>query len=282
MSDLNDFELLKPARDEDSQPITVIPDSRPPRTARWLAGAAVVVVLGSGGYLVFRRSVIHESRIEAEAPLEIPASEAPSPSPLELRPLNESDAVVRELAKGLSHHHRFAVWLGANDLMRRLVATIVGAAAGESPRAPLDFLAPKGSFTVLQTPERTVIDRRSYARYDSLVEVVMSLDSQACARVYRQLEPFFDAAYGELGRPNDRFAVTLERALRLLLETPVPDGDIAVRHALRAPLLYEYADPNLETLTPAQKHLLRLGPENARRVKAKLRELAREVDLNPP
>jgi hypothetical protein len=38
-------------------------------------------------------------------------------------------------------------------------------------------------------------------------------------------------------------------------------------------VLYEFADPALEALPSGQKILLRMGPENAARVKAKLREI---------
>ena len=43
---------------------------------------------------------------------------------------------------------------------------------------------------------------------------------------------------------------------------------------------YHFADPALEALSPAQKQLLRLGPGNARRVQAKLRELAPALGLD--
>ena len=40
---------------------------------------------------------------------------------------------------------------------------------------------------------------------------------------------------------------------------------------------YEYVDPALETLSAGQKILLRMGPENARQLKAKLREFRQRV-----
>ena len=39
-------------------------------------------------------------------------------------------------------------------------------------------------------------------------------------------------------------------------------------------VLYAYADPKLEGLAPAQKLLLRTGPDNARKIKQQIRELA--------
>jgi hypothetical protein len=37
--------------------------------------------------------------------------------------------------------------------------------------------------------------------------------------------------------------------------------------------VYSYAKPALENLSPAQKQLLRMGPDNVKRVQIKLREL---------
>jgi hypothetical protein len=40
---------------------------------------------------------------------------------------------------------------------------------------------------------------------------------------------------------------------------------------------YQYVDPQLESLAAGQKILLRMGPDNERRLKQKLRELRREL-----
>ena len=45
------------------------------------------------------------------------------------------------------------------------------------------------------------------------------------------------------------------------------------------PVGYAFANPQLQTLTPAQKHLLRMGPEHAPRVQAKLRDIALALSI---
>jgi len=50
-----------------------------------------------------------------------------------------------------------------------------------------------------------------------------------------------------------------------LLATPELDAPVKL---LRPRVLYEFADPDLETRSAGQKILLRMGPENAARVKA--------------
>jgi hypothetical protein len=47
-------------------------------------------------------------------------------------------------------------------------------------------------------------------------------------------------------------------------------------------VLYEYADPALRSLSAGQKILIRMGSENASRVKAKLRELRKRLVAAPP
>jgi hypothetical protein len=46
-------------------------------------------------------------------------------------------------------------------------------------------------------------------------------------------------------------------------------------------VLYEYEDVALQQLSAGQRILLRMGPENQRRVKAKLREIRAEVATAP-
>ena len=47
-------------------------------------------------------------------------------------------------------------------------------------------------------------------------------------------------------------------------------------------VLYEYADPALESLSAGQKALVRMGPDNEAKVKAKLRELRRMIAAQRP
>jgi hypothetical protein len=59
-----------------------------------------------------------------------------------------------------------------------------------------------------------------------------------------------------------------------LLDAPEP---AAPPELMRPRVLYEFADPDLETRSAGQKMLLRMGRENAAQVKGKLREIRREL-----
>ena len=77
-------------------------------------------------------------------------------------------------------------------------------------------------------------------------------------------------AYGNGGSPDQDFNSVLLEAIDQLLDTPEVPVPVEV---YTDSVAYKYADDRLESLNEPQKQLLRTGPDNMRRIKAKLREL---------
>ena len=250
----------------------------------WIGGALTLTLLGSvgAGYWLIRRvpeatappQMVGGGSETADAPV-APLTRPPEKTPLP--DLGESDPFVREMARKLSDHPQLAKWVAPEDLVRRFVASVDNMARGKSPSPHLGHMAPSGSFTASagETGE-LVIDPRSAARYDLLTDVFVSLDIGATVRLYYEMEPLLEEAYDELGDPSRTFADTLDRAVLRLIEAPIPDGEAVLEKHL---LTYRYVDPNLENADAATKHLMRLGPENAARVKNKLQFLRDALDL---
>ncbi len=193
------------------------------------------------------------------------------PAPFTAPSLDESDPLVRQLSNELSHQPDWTTSLAASDLVRRFVAAVDNIAEGKSPKEHLDHLRPKKKFAVAEDEHHIGIDPASYARYDLLSDVLVSLDVRAAAALYRKLQPLIEQAYADLGYPDRRFDETLAAAIRELLQTPVLVGEVALSPRV---ISYEYSDPEIEELSQAQKQLLRTGPSNAPRLQRKLRELA--------
>jgi len=198
--------------------------------------------------------------------------------PFVLPTLDASDAVVRGLATGVLSNPTLAEWLVTDDLIRRFVEAVVDISRGSSPVPALAVMVPDEPVTVRPSGDHLVMDPRSYRRYDALGDVFASLDPRDAANVYRRLLPLFQEAYLEIGLPDGDFQDVLARAIQNLLAVEVPEGPFRVREAVGR---YVYEDESIEALTPAQKHLYRLGPENARKVQEKLREIALELGLTP-
>ncbi len=253
-------------------------------TGRLIVAIFVAFVVVIGGAVWWWLS----SREAPEDVLEVTAAASPtpptSPTPglqerlsqrLAATTLSTSDRVVRELVSGLSAHPKLAAWLVNDDLIRRFTAAVNNIAAGRSPRSQLEFLRPKESFEVDETGDDTlVIEPSSYARYDTVAEVVASLDAEGTVALYRELEPLIDEAWAEIGPRDARFSDRLDEAFDELLAVPVLEGLARVEQLV---ITYAWADPTLEGMSDAQRHLLRMGPDNVAKIQNALGELRAEL-----
>ena len=190
--------------------------------------------------------------------------------------LDASDDFVRALIRQLSQKPEWAAWLASGDLVRSFVASVDKIAVGSSPAKELKPAAPQGRFQTLGAGRTLRVDPASYDRYNALANAVDAIDPDGAARAYRRLRPLMQQAFDELGYVNLSFDDRLARALGRLVDVPVQEGDVMLR---ATSVTFQYADPELEALSPAQKHMLRMGPHNMRLVQTKLRAFARAAGL---
>ena len=216
------------------------------------------------------------------APLALPqpAEEEPEPEPEEpevvLPALSESDVFAREALGKLSQHPGLASFLLSDELVRKIVAAVDNIAEGENPARHFPYLAPEEKFDVVQRSPQVFLDPRGYHRYNVLASAFASMDTEGLATVYRNAKPLMDEAYAELGYQDQQFEDALQKAISILVQTPVVEDRITLR---ADSVNYTFVESRLEVLSPAQKQLLRTGPENTKKVQSKLRELADALDL---
>lgn len=92
-----------------------------------------------------------------------------------------------------------------------------------------------------------------------------------------KLYPLFQQACQDLGDPQGYFNDRLVEVIDRLLATPEPAGPLAVRLTdVKGPIAsqrpwvrHEFVDPALQALPAGSKMLLRMGPDNERRLKAR-------------
>lgn len=210
----------------------------------------------------------------AEAPEPVQAMEAAAG--VELPSLDESDPLMRGLMSRFFSRPEPTSWLASPDLLRRFTAAVANVADGDSPQEHLGELAPAALFRVAERDDHLYVDPASYRRYDLVADLFASLDTTMSVDVYATVRPLIDEAYADLGYADQSFGETLARAIRELLETPVVEGDVELTPRT---IGYAYRDPQLEGLSSAQKQLLRMGPENVRKVQEKLREFAAALGI---
>jgi len=202
--------------------------------------------------------------------LAAPEPEAAKPLPT----LDNSDTMMRHSLVDLMGGKAFAALVVPRELVRRIVATIDNLPRAAAPQRIIPLKPAPGAFVAAGSGEETTIDAANFARYAPYVRVLESVDSRALVRGYVRAYPLFQRAYEELGYPGSHFNDRLVDALDDLLAAPEIDTPVKL---MRPRILYEFADPDLETRSAGQKIMIRMGRENASRVKAKLREIRREL-----
>lgn len=133
---------------------------------------------------------------------------------------------------------------------------------------------PQGRFRVLEQNGKIYVDPRSFDRYNTVVDWFVSLDTAVLAQGLDRYQPLAKQALGEIGYPDAEPETVLVEAIDMLLATPSVGTVIELNDDK---VMYRYADPELESLPDAQKQMLRMGPDNIRRVKLKLESLKAEL-----
>ena len=250
----------------------------------WLIGIVVAAgVLAGGWYWYHARQQPAEAaavtRTVAPQPAGASEPQISHPIPGEagaaaLPALNDSDQVVQDSLAGVLGRVPVEQFLVPQNIVRHIVVTV-----DNLPRrkvaVELRPVKPTPGQTAISTQgEITTLSAGNFERYAPLVRVAQGADVRALAVVYQRLYPLFQQAYEDLGYPGKYFNDRLVEVIDHLLEAP----EIAAPIQLVQPkVMFEYADASLESRSAGQKLLIRMGPANARIIKAKLREFRAEV-----
>ncbi|MBI4056632.1 MAG: DUF3014 domain-containing protein [Elusimicrobia bacterium] len=201
----------------------------------------------------------------------------PATSPVPGGPtLEQSDTFIREKSESLSSNPALATWLKKDEIIRRITAAVDIIANGKLPRDTIGFLRPHKRFMVKRVGKKLYIDPKSYARYDGIANTIQSLNVPAMVRLFEMLKPVFEQTCREQGCWQNGFQARLVQATQDLLKTPLVQDNIRVRKKVST---YVMMDPTLESLSPPQKALLRMGPKNTAKVQLKLRALAKALGV---
>ena len=242
--------------------------------------AAVLALLAAAAYWFVLRE-------RFEPPPPPPVSQAPAAPPKKAGPqfpieppakplpkLNESDGALREAIGGYIDPASLARFFNLQDGIRKIVATVDNLSR-EIVAERVNAVKPiGGAFLVTGRDESLAIGPKNYARYTPFVRMAEAVNTQKAVEGYVYLYPLFQQAFVELGYPDGYFNDRLVEVIDHLLEAPEPKGPVKL---VSPKVLYQYADPELERLSYGQKVMIRVGPENEARLKAKLKEIRAAV-----
>jgi hypothetical protein len=259
----------------------------------WLPALVIVLIVAVGAAALWWQlggpqgwSLSDEAPPAPQAGAAPPPAPAPPPQPLPAEPivepappppsakplpaLDKSDPMARESLTELMGRQAFSQLVLPEHLVRRIVATVDNLPRPTAARRTMPFKAVPGRFAVAASGEAFTLEEANFSRYAPYVRVLASLEAETLARTYARAYPLFQKAYRELGYPDGNFHRRLVEAIDDMLAAPEVDAPVKL---MRPKVLYEFADPDLETRSAGQKMLVRMGGKNAALVKKKLREI---------
>lgn len=186
----------------------------------------------------------------------------------------DSDSPILDSLLSLASREQLAQFLNLQDFARRFVVTVDNLPRQLVP-AQWSALRPiPGPFAVADDGERMTLQPENFQRYEAFVRFAESLDPKAVAKVYLRFYPLLQEQYREMGYPQGHLNDRVVAAIDDMLTAPEVSGPIRV---VQPKVQYRFDDPLLESLSAGRKIMIRVGPENAARLKQVLRGLREQI-----
>ncbi|MEO8063582.1 MAG: DUF3014 domain-containing protein [Pseudomonadota bacterium] len=255
---------------------------------KYTAAGIAVVGLTIGGIVYFSQR--HESEPPAKTAVVLPPPVVPAepaikhPVPASdgndaMPSLDDSSVPMQNALADLIGTESVERFIVSDDLVRHIVVTIDNLSDQKVAERLRPLKPVSGAFVAGGTADAPILDPANYDRYKPMVQLLRSTDTQRLVSTYVRYYPLFQESYENLGHPPQYFNDRVIEVIDLLLDTPDPQGPVELA---QPNVQYEYADPKLESLTAGQKMLIRMGSENAKAVKAKLREVRSALVAQQP
>lgn len=252
-----------------------------------------IVVLGLGLCALIVYFALPQTKPEPAVPISVPAAALP-PAPIEplirypveqkppekpLPALDVSDSTLKNALGELISGDTLSGIILPQEFVRHIVVTIDNLPRQKLALRLLPVKLPGGTFLVSGKDATLTISADNAARYAPYLRLAEALDTGKLVALYVHFYPLFQQAYQELGYPKGYFNDRLIEVIDHLLATPELKTPPKL---VRPKVFYLYADPELEARSAGQKILMRIGNDNAVRIKAKLREIRGELVRQAP
>ncbi len=214
------------------------------------------------------QTVIDPAPAVVQTLIEVPPEPAVIEEVVELPTLNMSDAFVLARLGALETGARLLELLSSEELIRRFVVFVENVSQGSLPQLEYPVRRLQQPMAVREVDENLYeMQTVSYQRYTPLIDALTTVNPEQALAIYRVLKPLFQEAFAEIGYPNRNFDEVVIRAIDNVLNAQTAEGPFQL---VKPKVMYVYADASIESMTPVEKQLLRMGPQNAEKLKAAL------------
>jgi hypothetical protein len=202
-------------------------------------------------------------------PIQRPEPERAKPLP----PLAKSDPEVRSaLGEIVSKDslRRFNL----DSIIRRVIVTADNLPRDKIPQRYSLAKPIEKRFHVSGRDGEYAITVENHQRYTPYVRMLEAVDTKQMVNLYVYFYPLLQEEYRNIGSPKQYFNDRVVEVIDHLLAAPEVKEPVKL---VQPKVFYEFADPSLESLSAGQKLMIRMGADNAVRVKIKLREIRKEL-----
>ncbi|WP_394498007.1 DUF3014 domain-containing protein [Shewanella sp. ENK2] len=265
-------------------------------------GVTIAVILAGAGYFYFT-SEPSEPEVIAPTPVQLPEPVPEQPieqepieevivepevvEPTEIIPtepevvveplpaLTESDDFVEQKTIEMADGMKIESIILKKDIARQFVVFVDNMAQGEVIHKASPLKGPKDSFSVSEITDKIYLNPDSYHRYDLYADMIAGMNDEQLVSTFEELSPLFDEAFEELGYSDMSFNERMVEAFDVILAAPIIEDPIELSSIS---VNYLFVDPTLESLPNIQKLMVRMGPENTKKIKGAVRKLKQQLN----
>jgi len=187
--------------------------------------------------------------------------------------LETSDAFFRQALGVISVD--LLNWFEVENVISKYIVIVNDLAQNQIVFKHRAFLKPTKAMQVKEDDQGLYLSQESYSRYDHLVNAVVAIDEDKAIQVYFRFKPLFEQVYKTFSYPEEyKLEDVFLKAAANVIGAPIIDSRIAlVAHSIR----YKFADKKLEQLGDVDKQMIRMGPENTRKIQSTFRKLVQAL-----
>lgn len=215
--------------------------------------------------------VIEQETLVVSEPKIVTSQQAKESLPI----LSQSDPYIEKEIIKLADGMNVSDLIRTPNLAQQAAVFVDNFAQGDLLSNNSPIKGPSQRFTAVDINGKTYLNPDSYHRYDMYANLLSSLDPDELVATYQQMYPLFEEAFTDLGYANMDFNERVKQAIQEVLDAPIIEDPIELSSVS---VNYQFVDPKLENLPAAQKLIIRMGPDNAKKIKNVLRELENQLN----
>ncbi len=168
-------------------------------------------------------------------------------------------------------------WFDIKDVIRKYIVLIHDVSQNKILFKHKRFLKMPKKNMVKKDGQGLYLTKEGYQRYDGFANALVAIDVKKGINLYLTFKPLFNKVYKTFSYPESyKLEDIFLKAASNIINAPIEEGRVGlVKHTL----FYKFSKRKLEKLNDVEKQMLRMGPENTKKIQAKLRQLVEEFSL---